>query len=62
MARTACPYRKSNPDVLMVQTSEMRDGHDAANRLSYTRTGADPILFCVLENSQDPPHNRFDRS
>ena len=31
-----CPYRKSNPDVLMVQTSEVRDGHDAANGLNGT--------------------------
>jgi len=28
----SCPYRKSNPDVLMVQTSEVRDDHDAASR------------------------------
>jgi hypothetical protein len=33
----ACPYRKSNPDVLMVQTSEVRVGHDAANSLNSTR-------------------------
>jgi hypothetical protein len=24
-----CPYRKSNPEVLMMQTSEVRDGYDA---------------------------------
>lgn len=34
---TACPYRKSNPDVLVVQTSEVRNGHDAAGRLNSTR-------------------------
>src|SRR3981189_3958827 len=32
-----CPYRKSNPDVLMVQTSEVWDGHDTANGLHSTR-------------------------
>jgi hypothetical protein len=33
----ACPYRKSNPDVLMVQTSDVRVGHDAANSQNSTR-------------------------
>ena len=28
-----CPYRKSNPDILMVQASEKRFGNDAANSL-----------------------------
>ncbi len=37
-----CPYRKSNPDVLMVQTSEVRVGHDAANGLNSTRR------WCIL--------------
>jgi hypothetical protein len=32
--RTPCPYRESNPDVLMVQTSEVQGEHDAANALS----------------------------
>ena len=32
-----CPYRKSNPNVLMVQTSEVRIGHDAANGLNSTQ-------------------------
>jgi len=32
-----CPYRKSNPELLMVQTSEVRDGHDAAKRLNCRR-------------------------
>jgi uncharacterized protein (DUF1330 family) len=27
----ACPYRKSNPNVLMVQTSENWIGNDTAN-------------------------------
>jgi hypothetical protein len=40
--RRRCPYRKSNPDVLMVQTSEMWVGHDAANGLNSTRR------WCIL--------------
>ena len=39
---SACPYRKSNPDVLMVQTSEVWVGHDAANGLHSTRR------WCIL--------------
>ena len=35
--RGRCPYRKSNPNVLMVQTSEVRGSYDAANCLSSTR-------------------------
>jgi hypothetical protein len=35
-ANGSCPYRKSNPDVLMVQTSEVRVWHDAANGLDST--------------------------
>ena len=31
-----CPYRKLNPDVLMVQTPEVRVGYDAANGLKST--------------------------
>jgi hypothetical protein len=31
------PYRKSNPEVLMVQASEVQVGHDAANSLNSTR-------------------------
>jgi len=31
-----CPYRKLNPDVLMVQTPEVRVGYDAANGLNST--------------------------
>jgi hypothetical protein len=38
----ACPYRKSNPDVLMVQASEVRGGHYAANGLNSTRR------WCIL--------------
>jgi hypothetical protein len=38
----SCPYRKSNPDVLMVQTSEMRGRDDAANGLNSTRR------WCIL--------------
>jgi hypothetical protein len=37
-----CPYRKSNPDVLTMQTSEVRVGHDAANGLNSTRCGVHP--------------------
>ena len=37
-----CPYRKSNPNVLMVQTSEVRTGHDAANGLNSTQR------WCIL--------------
>ena len=37
-----CPYRKSNPDVLMVQTSEVWGGHDTANGLHSTRR------WCIL--------------
>jgi hypothetical protein len=36
------PYRKSNPDVLMVQTSEVWGGHDTANGLHSTRR------WCIL--------------
>jgi hypothetical protein len=36
-SRSRCPYRKSNPNVLMVQTSEVRIGHDAANGLNSTQ-------------------------
>ncbi len=37
-----CPYRKSNPDVLMVQTSEVWGGHDTANGLHSTRAERKP--------------------
>jgi hypothetical protein len=40
--RQACPFRKSNPDVLMVQTSEVWGGHDTANDLHSTRR------WCIL--------------
>ena len=40
--RRPCPYRKSNPDVLMVQTSEVWGGHDTANGLHSTRR------WCIL--------------
>ena len=42
LARLPCPYRKSNPDVLMVQTSEVWGGHDTANGLHSTRR------WCIL--------------
>ncbi len=32
-----CPYRKSNPDVLVMQSSQERLGNDAANGLDRTR-------------------------
>jgi hypothetical protein len=32
-----CPYRKSNPDVLMVQPSEEWVGNDAADGLDRPR-------------------------
>jgi hypothetical protein len=35
--RFTCPYRKSNPNVSMVQSSEERLGNDVANRLDDTR-------------------------
>jgi site-specific DNA recombinase len=35
--RKTCPYRKSNPDVLMVQSSQERLGDDAANCLNRPR-------------------------
>ena len=35
--RGTCPYRKSNPDILMVQASEKRFGNDAANSLDSAR-------------------------
>jgi hypothetical protein len=41
-----CPYRKSNPDILIMQTSEVRVGHDAANGLNSTRRG------CILVQRQ----------
>ena len=31
-----CPYRKSNPDVLMMQSSQERLGNDAANGLDMS--------------------------
>jgi hypothetical protein len=40
--REGCPYRKSNPDVLMVQTSEVWGGHDNANGLHSTRAERKP--------------------
>jgi hypothetical protein len=44
----ACPYRKSNPDVLMVQISEVWGGHDTANGLQQ-HAGAEgfrPAVAC----------------
>jgi hypothetical protein len=32
-----CPYRKSNPDVLMMQSSQERLGNDAADGLDCPR-------------------------
>lgn len=32
-----CPYRKSNPDVLVMQSSQERRGNDAASGLDRTR-------------------------
>ena len=32
-----CPYRKSNPDVLVMQSSQERLGNDAANGLDRAR-------------------------
>jgi hypothetical protein len=52
-------YRKSNPDVLMVQTSEVRVWHDAANGLNSTpRLGIVPVGnshsdILVLQSAQD---------
>ena len=34
---STCPYRKSNPDVLMMQSSEERLSNDATNGLDRTR-------------------------
>jgi len=42
LPKATCPYRKSNPDVLMVQSSEVWDSHDAANGLNSTRR------WCIL--------------
>jgi hypothetical protein len=36
-AANPCPYRKSNPDVLMVQSAEERLGNDAADFLDCPR-------------------------
>ena len=33
----ACPYRKSNPDVLVMQSSQERRGNDAASGLDRAR-------------------------
>jgi len=33
----ACPYRKSNPDVLMVQSAQDRQAENAANSLNTAR-------------------------
>ena len=33
---TTCPYRKSDPDVLKMQPTEMRLGYDPTNGLSRT--------------------------
>jgi hypothetical protein len=32
-----CPYRKSNPDVLMVQSAQDRQAENAANSLNTAR-------------------------
>ena len=37
MSYPRCPYRKSNPDVLVVQSSEKWLSYDVANRLDRTR-------------------------
>jgi hypothetical protein len=42
---TSCPYRKSNPKVLVMQTSENRIGGDPANPLDRARNRC--ILVCV---------------
>ena len=44
--RCPCPYRKSNSNVLMVQSSEERPGNDAANRLDCSRNR------CILAQGQ----------
>src|SRR5215216_2599240 len=36
-SNNGCPYRKSNPNVLVVQASEERLGDDAANSLDGAR-------------------------
>ena len=42
-----CLYRKSNPDLLMVQTSEVRVGHEMRHRRSLIKSGSttDPFTF-----------------
>jgi hypothetical protein len=35
--RFTCPYRKSNPDVLMVQSAQDRQAENAANGLNTAR-------------------------
>ena len=42
LCSATCPYRKSNPDVLMVQSSQERLGNDAANGLDR------PWNRCIL--------------
>ena len=44
-----CPYRKSNPDVMMMESSEQWDGLNAANRL---RGAADR---CILAERKVGP-------
>jgi hypothetical protein len=37
LAVVGCPYRKSNPDIVMMQSSEERPGNDASNPLDWPR-------------------------
>jgi hypothetical protein len=55
----ACPYRKSNPDVLMVQISEVWGGHDTANGLHSTRAQKAfglplPVIESDYEEDDEP--------
>ena len=47
---TPCPYRKSNPDVLVMESSEQWDGLNAADRL---RGAADRCILAEQEVGPD---------
>jgi hypothetical protein len=52
-----CPYRKSNPHVLMVQSSQERLGDDAANGLDGP---AKPVHPCSATGGCEPRCNISD--
>src|SRR5271169_5481831 len=54
---STCPYRKSNPDVLMMQASEERLGDDAADGLDHRRSSLfdrHPRHHLFVQGGKDP--------